>query len=367
MRVKNHLFLIFILLVTRFTPVFSQDQTYRLQSDRFGDFGLSYESWKAGEDRVTAFSIPMTIIYPAHDKLRFYAMTSPAFSNLKTYVDYNLGGMSDIKWGGHYLAFNDRWLITFGMNLPTGKSALETDEYSVASVLVLPAFNFRVPSLGQGFDAQVGLSTAGEMGSLVVGAGVSFLMKGGFKPFKNYDESYNPGDEITLSVGVDVGGVIGDILYTIYTDDTWGSEKVFRSGNRVVLQLLSSFQVGVFDVTVFIRDRLKGKNKTGSGDFYETERKNSNTNQFEIQSYWHRSAGRNARVKGILELKLYSNSEYGTGGATLLGVGGGWQFNLSPQLAFNSDLRYYFGKIQSASEKIDASGIKLLGGFLYTF
>lgn len=365
MRVKNH-FVLIVILFTRFTPAFSQDQTYRLRSDGFGDFGFSYESWKAGEDRVAALSIPMTISYPASDKLRFYAMTSPAFSNLKTGVDYSLGGMSDVKWGGHYLAFNDRWLLTFGMNLPTGKSALETEEYSVASVLVLPAFNFRVPSLGQGFDAQVGLSTAWEMGSMVVGAGVSFLMKGGFKPFRNYDESYNPGEEITLSMGIDMGGVIADVLYTVYTDDTWGDEKVFRSGNRIILQILSSFQVGSFDVNLFMRDRIKAKNKTGSGDFYETERKNSNANQFEIQNYWYRSLGQSNRVKGILEFKLYSNSEYGTGGATLFGVGAGWQFSLSRQLAFNSDFRYYFGKIQSASERIDASGIKLFGGFLFT-
>ena len=124
-----------------------------------------------------------------------------------------------MKWGGHYF-FSDRYLITFGMNLPTGKSALESEEYSVASVLALPAFNFRVPSLGQGLDIHLGLSTARELGDFIFGAGMSYLMKGGFKAFKEYDEDYNPGDELTITAGIDreLGSearLTGDLQYTL--------------------------------------------------------------------------------------------------------------------------------------------------------
>ena len=366
---------IVILLGICAAVAFGQSQTYRLQSDMLGSAGLSLEFWKAKKDNITEFAIPMTFIYPYSDKLRFYAITSPAFCTLNTSETYSLGGMSDLKWGGHYLAFDDQWLVNFGMNLPTGKSALADEEYPVASVLTLPALNFRVPSLGQGFDLLLGISTARQVGEFVVGGGVSYLMKGSFKPFKGYDEGYNPGDEITLMAGVDRTlrmfdrdvKITGDMLYTVYFTDTWGGEKVFHSGNKFTLQVLSSFRVSSLDMLLFIRESKKGKNRIGSGDIFETERKNSNGNQFEIQTIGYYPYTQDLRLKGIFEIRLYAANDYDTGGATLLGLGGGGQLRLTPRMVFDGDVRFYFGSIKTGSDAAGTFGLKLFGGVQYTF
>jgi hypothetical protein len=302
-------------------------------------------------------------------------MTSPAFCSLNSGADYSLSGLSDIKLGGHYLILNDKYLVTFGMNLPTGKSALVDDETPVANTLVIPAFRFRLPTLGQGFDMQLGISSAWELGEFMVGAGVSYLMKGGFKPFKGYDESYNPGDELSFTVGVDKTvrlfqrdmRIIGDVLYSMYFDDTWEGEKVFSSGNRFTIQLASSFKVNSLDMIVFIREQTKGKNTTGSGDIYKSERKNSNGNQFEIQTYGYYPYKPNTRLKGVVDVKFYSDNEYETGGATLFGLGGGGQFRLTPQMVFDGDVRFYFGSIKSGAEGTGVFGLKVFGGIQYTF
>jgi hypothetical protein len=353
--------------------LFGQVQPRRLQTDIIGGAGVSYESWKAKNDKVTEMAIPVTFIYPYSSKLSLYAMTSPVSSNLDAGEKYSLSGLSDLKWGGHYLTLNDQLLITMGMNLPTGKHALEDKEYSVASVLSLPAFNFRVPTLGQGFDVQLGANSARELGGWVLGVGASYLMKGNFKPFKGHEESYNPGDEVTLTAGLDKNVILsgkgmqikGDVVYTMYFDDVWGGKKVFKSGNRILIQLLSEFKLGSLDAGLFIRERIKGKNTTGAGKTYATERLNSNANQFEIQGWGWLPPGRNVRLKGVCDFKLYSDSDFKTGGATLFGVGGGGQFRLSAKLSFNGDLRYYFGKIKTSVEKVDATGMKVFGGFEY--
>ena len=271
-----------------------------------------------------------------------------------------------MKMGGHMLTFNDKWLLTFGLNAPTGKNALKVEEFTVASVLTMEAFDFRVPSLGQGFDAQVGLSTATQAGNVVIGGGVSYLLKGGFKPYSEYDSSYNPGDEVTLTMGVGFGRTSVDILYTIYTDDVWEDEKVFRSGNKLTFQLMSNFKLGAMDVILFMRERIKGKNKTGTGLLFDTEPKNSNVNLFETQMVGYRPLSSGNQFKAIVDLRILSNNDYNYGGATLFGFGGGWLFGLSQRTVLDLDLRYYIGKIQTGAGRMDASGIKVFGGLQVT-
>jgi hypothetical protein len=359
-------------LVGLFSSMLSgQVKPGRLQSDIIGSAGISFETWKAADNKVTEMSIPIMLRLPVNPKLSLYAMTSQVSSNLTAGEKFNLNGLADLKWGGHYLALNDELLITFGMNVPTGKHALENEEYSVASVLSMPAFNFRTPSLGQGLDIQLGLNTARDFGGAVMGFGASYIMKGGFKPFKASDEAYHPGDELTLTVGMDksVGmdsQLKADVLYTMYFDDSWGDKRVFKSGNRILAQLMYEFKMGSTDMGLFVRERIKGKNKTGAEKTYATERLNSNGNQLEIQGWgWIPSSG-TTKWKLLLDFKLYSDSEYKTGGATLIGAGLGGRFGLSPGLAFDGDIRYYTGKIKTSVEKVNAAGLKVYGGFEIT-
>ena len=348
---------------------------YRLQSGIIGNAGCAFDYWKVKKDKVSEFTIPMMVVYPRSAKLTLYALTSPAYSSLNTGENYSLAGLSDLKLGGHYLFLDDRWLLTFGLNLPSGKSALKTEEFTVATVLTIPAFNFRTPSLGQGMDIQAGLNSAREMGDFRVGYGVNYLLKGAYKPFDAVDDAYNPGDELGFSLGADrrvqwLGKdmrLTGDLLYSMYFSDTWLKEKVFKSGNRLLVQLMSVFRQGPLDVVLLARDRIKGKNKTGSYEAFETERKNSNGNQFEMLGIGYYPRGPETRLRGILEFKLYSNSDYGTGGATLFGLGGGVRKKLSPKMDFDGDIRFYSGTLRTSVEKAGVLGIKFYGGIVYTF
>jgi len=348
---------------------------YRLQSGIIGNAGCAFDYWKVKKDKVSEFTIPMMMVRPFSSKLTMYALTSPAFSSLNTGESYGLSGLSDIKIGGHYLILNDQWLLTFGLNLPSGKSALKTEEYTVATVLTIPAFNFRTPSLGQGMDVQAGLSGARELGGFVLGYGVNYLLKGAYKPFDDVEDTYNPGDELGFSLGAErrvqwLGKdmrLTGDVLYSMYFSDTWLKERVFKSGNRLLIQFMSVFKQGPLDLVLMARDRIKGKNKTGSYEAFETERKNSNGNQFEMLGIGTWPRGPDTRLKGILEFKLYSDSDYGTGGATLFGLGGGARRKLTPKMDFDGDVRLYFGSLKTSVEKAGVLGIKFYGGIVYHF
>ena len=376
MKLKYTIVCMVVLLIGISGSLPGQETSYRLQSDMSGGLGLSYDLWMVGGDVIMEFALPMTYIYPINSKLKLYSMTSPAFSYLHTGTGYTLGGLSDVKWGGHYLALNDMILFTFGMNLPLGKSALSIKEYSVASVITLPALNFRVPSLGQGFDFQFGINSAYDVGSnFVFGAGMSFLIKGGFNPYTDLDMSYNPGNEISIAVGVDkkfgITGdafrLTGDIMYTIYTDDSWDNFPVFHSGNRFMIQLMSTTKINDMNLVVLLREKLKGKNKTGSGIFLLPERLNSNGNQFDIQGYLYFPPKKNMRINAVTEIKLYSNNGYGKGGTSLFGLGFGGQFKLSSHLFLNYDIRTYLGSMKTGTESSFVFGLKCFAGFQYAF
>jgi hypothetical protein len=115
----------------------------------------------------------------------------------------------------------------------------------------------------------------------------------------------------------------GDVLYTLYFDDTWGGEKVFKSGNRILIQLLSQFKLGSTDAGFFIRERIKGKNTTGSGKTYTTERLNSNATVQIRAGPGCRQV--RMRAKGLVDVKLYS-TVIPDGRRQPSGVGGGGRF-----------------------------------------
>lgn len=68
----------------------------------------------------------------------------------------------------------------------------------------------------------------------------------------------------------------------------------------------------------------------------------------------------------MAEIKLYSSNDFGTGGATLFGIGAGAQKTLSLRAVLNAEFRFYAGSIKSASGGIGALGVKLFCGLEYT-
>jgi len=366
--------LLFVLLMF-YSVLWSQDYTPRLQGQMNTLAGLSFETWKAEDDRITQFALPVTFIYPVNDRMRIDVITSPAISTLSSGESFSLGGISDTRIRGHYLTENEKFLYTFGLVLPTGKNTLSTEEFNVANALTIHAFDFKVPSLGQGMDINLGIATAFEYGENIVGAGFSYLKKNNYKPFNDFDFDYLPGDEYTFTTGIERNiTLLGkesrltvDAVYTIYESDKGNKEKVFKSGNRLLLQTSAFMRFSRFDMLIFLREKIKGKNKTGIGDIFETERKNRNGNEFEIsgQAFLPEKNGR--QIIGLFDIKLYGNNQYDTGGATLFGLGGGYRMKLNEQLFFDGSLNFYFGSLKSGNESTGITGLKLNGGIRYYF
>lgn len=332
----------------------AQNAIFQMEKNRMLAPTAGFQYWMVEDDAVHQFSIPVTFIVPVNEHLQLNLATSPAFSGYTSTSTVGLNGLSDTRCSGSYLFGEDTFMATFGVSLPTGRHALTSDELLVANILALHALNFDVPILGQGLDATAGLIAAQRLGDRVLGLGVGFLLRNAFEPIENATVKYNPGDEITVTCALDQplgrkNKLMVDAGYTVYSSDRVEGTEVFRAGNRITLQGMLHMPGERISWLFALRDRIRAKNKVGSGDLIP-ERQNSNGNELELSAKGFLPLNSYSTVHGLLEGRLYSNNAYEVGGATVVGVGGGYSRSLSSHYLFHSDLCFYMGTMDFGTD-----------------
>lgn len=329
--------------------------------------GVHFQSWSSENDEeVSELMIPMVFVLPLGKRLSFNVASGQAFASLNT-AGSDLSGLADTRVQATYLMMNEALMLHGGLNLPTGKSRLGADQALVASALSVNALDFRLPLLGQGFTYNLGAVYAHEMdGGSVLGGGLSLLIKDRFKPFAERDLSYKPGNEMTLTLGADkdleIGGLevklTGDITYTRYEADEVDGTEIFKSGDKLLVQLRSICKLGPFDVVTYARNRSKGKNERGIAAL-QPEDQNSNGNQLEIGGAGYYSLNNSSVLKGLLDLKFYSKNKRESGGAFVMGIGGGLQFQLLRRLTLDGQYKLLRGTLDSRIASTRITGYEI--------
>ena len=141
-------------------------------------------------------------------------------------------------------------LVGLDVGLPVGTKELDFDAFATALVLNRNELAFAVPQVGQGLQVAPSAAIAVPLGPTVaLGAGVSYVRRGAYQPFAAPDFDYDPGDEITLTAGIEanllVTDVSLDVAYTRYGDDSF-AEATFTPGNRFVATARVGGSVGYF-------------------------------------------------------------------------------------------------------------------------
>ena len=124
---------------------------------------------------------------------------------------YTLDGITDarIRATGR---LNPTVSITLGLNLPTGRTSLDSVEQEAFRVLAAPALSFQTARLGTGLAGIAGVVLSRQVGPGWAGAlGVSYEMRGGYEPGALIpalsSSEYSPSDALRLSAGLD--GLVG--------------------------------------------------------------------------------------------------------------------------------------------------------------
>ncbi len=211
-------------------------------------FGAVYQTYADENGReLTQGSAPVALFVPLGQRLGFSTVANYAI-NVGDDVE-TVQGLTDAQVGlSYYQRIGAGSLVlSVGVNVPVGAREFTLEEYQTAVLFGQHFFNFRTPGFGQGLNVSPGLTLAFPVSDNVVfGLGAVYQNRGGYRPVDGMQVDLDPGEELLLTGGIDIGlgpvtSLSGDVTFTMFERDLIGEQEFFESGDRITVtgQLLS--------------------------------------------------------------------------------------------------------------------------------
>ena len=375
----------------------------RLVGYRSSTVGVLYETWSFSDgivqptrsgnqevvvDRASQFSIPLSVRVPLGENWTI-DLTS-AYSSGRVVLtgadpelstsEYGLSGITDTR-----LRATGRLTpgvsLTLGLNVPTGKTSLDAEEFSAFRVLAAPPLSFQTARLGSGFSGTAGVVLSQQLGEAWAGAlGVSYEMRGTYDPgvliAALSSSDYSPGDALRISVGLD--GLVGENGMTLglsadlYPNQDRVTAPELNGGfltSRLGPVLTADWQLrlglsGFREFTLYAVDRYRTKYRTGSSDVGDQPVEQSSGNYLDAGIRSVIAAGASTGVLAAANFRHQTGLEADNTIATAGIVSGALTLGLVRDLgggySVQPFIRGQVGRINSAGES--TSGVGYGGG-----
>jgi hypothetical protein len=411
-------FLIAVFLIFS-SNLFSQfsERVYYLKSNTF-DFGGNYQSFKIGETTLSEISFPVQLTIPITEKMSLSISNSYVLINRKSTdsiirIDRDQSGkaldtllvpkenkkdlntITDTRVGFKYLFLDNKGLLTLSLNLPTGKRDLEDTLFNIETQLGLGILKYRIPLLGQGFNAGGSFVYALPLNRKnILGLGAFFNYKTKYKPVNSVD--YTPGSDYGFSFSYIYQPSFNlrmnfDASYSIFSKDkisfvsvSGNTEKNvdldFKAGSKINLIAQLFMKTGSFQHLLFVQERLIGNNMQQSVEIDPVthnikyiDNDVSNGQQldaaynitFPLSAYISLNAQLFGRVYGAGQ-ENWNGIIIETGASNVFGGGLGLRFSLFDNLNLDITGKYLTGKI-SLEKDLDLSGMDVSAKFNFLF
>ncbi len=232
---------------------------------------LQYHLAAPSATTIAQFALPVFVLIPAGDRFTFDIGTSYARSRVTSGARTSeISGLTDTQVRGTLTLGSDFLVITAGVNLPTGTSAVTLDQFEAAGLIGNDFLAFPISNMGTGFAFTGGLALARPVGQWNVGLGGAVRRSASFEPFDIPDQTlrFQPGTEYRVRLGVDrtvgAGRAALGLTYSAFgKDDAGGS--VYSTGDRVIAQGAYTVQLTGRAITVAAYNVYRGRGSYASG------------------------------------------------------------------------------------------------------
>lgn len=380
---RLRILLFWALLLTAGTCIAQEElNTDRGQSYIMTGMSVQMISIQKQQTPVNQISFPTTVSFPVGKHVYVTVDHTPALSSWADSADIRISGLSDTWIQGTYVFWEEKAMFNVGIGVPTGKSHLTNREFLLTELLHENLYRFQLPTYSQGLARKAGIALAFPIGrSAIVGVGGMYVNHETFVPVryvyevkgeeKISEEEYNPGDEATAHVGLDLRlrddmKLMLDGIYTFYQRDLLGGDEIYRSGKKLVVDMSLFYQVSEQYILGTLRYRQKGKNEMWQGGPILEEQKNSYGPQVEIDIISKLVDLRNGGFFLYGDGRIYGSNEYGIGKATLFGGGFGVNYKLSEITNMNFRLKFLLGKhLINKNDERDIVGLEIFTGWRF--
>jgi hypothetical protein len=345
-----------------------------------GEIKFIYQSWDVTNDdgeeiSLSQWVIPVYGFVPIQDNLEVVFTSSTAGSSRElndgsgTATDASLSGLNDSRLAVYASFLEDRVLLGAGVNLPTGKKALDNDEVGVVNLLTESFLNFPVKNYGEGFGATLEAGYARTFDNLSFGAGAAYVLKASYEPLEGTDD-YKPGNVIRLAA---FGSARRDqfsgrlsVVYNMFGEDELDGNPVFQDGDIFDLTGEFRYREDRISTLLGLRQLIRGKDKRLDAGELVTEAEKSHGAETRIYGEVGYSATERIGVKALLDYQYVAANGYdedhvrGFGSSNYFGIGAGLTGAFSKVLSGVAEFEYFTGSADDSA--LDLSGWQLVLG-----
>lgn len=300
----------------------------------------SYESWDQPKAGLAEMTTTFGVVLPAGRSSRVELLGGHTHSTGDG--PGSISGLMDTRARLSWLP-GEHWAFRAAMNAPTGQTAHDDDEIAIARLLSDRLRGYRGYRVGEGLGADLAGAYSFNLGGASIGLGAGYALKGEYR-VRARSEKYDPGDQLRLSLGCDVGGAgwlwRGDLMHTRYGTDQQSGDEVFRLAPRFDLQTSLQHRGGLTTVGASFQTILAGRNEIPGASGLVEEPHDGNPTEYYLQLQISRLLTRRFSMKVFGGGRGFGDDGYGDGKATRADVGVGGDLAVGAKTQWLAQVRY---------------------------
>jgi hypothetical protein len=234
---------------------------------------MQYQIKAPSNETISELAVPVFVSIPFGSQFTFDIGTSYSRAKVTSgSAKSEINGLTDTQLRGNLTLGSDFVVLTAGVNLPTGRSSVTTDQQTAAGRIGSDFLAFPISNMGTGLAATAGIAVARPLGDWNIGFGGAVRHSAAYDPFDVPGQPvlrFTPGDEYRARVGIDRGLFTGrmslGLTYSAFGDDDAGG-SVYNTGNRVIAQAILTNSLAGSQVTLAGYNVFRAPGKYASGD-----------------------------------------------------------------------------------------------------